>query len=112
MRRLMGYGHGRLQRDAVVIRPSTGHPRLEFAVEFDELHFAHNGKRYTQRIEFRSFDALDIDRAPQMLAGTYVAFNGEVDAVPSEHEGRKFANPRVTGRVNEIINHQKEEVTT
>jgi hypothetical protein len=71
-------------------------------IEFENRKLA-NGKPYAQRVQFRSFDPLDIEIADQLIAGTHIMFDGDCDAVADKSStGWWYANPRVTGRIQEI----------
>jgi hypothetical protein len=102
MRHLWARGFGKLHRDAEVITTDDGRRFLLAVIEFDQRTLG-NGKPYAQRVQFRSFDNEDIEIADQLLAGTYVMFDGDCDAVADKSQtGWWYANPRVTGRINEI----------
>ena len=102
MRHLWARGFGKLYRDAEVITTDDDRRFLLAVIEFDQRTLG-NGKPYAQRVQFRSFDNEDIEIADQLLAGTYVMFDGDCDAVADKSQtGWWYANPRVTGRINEI----------
>lgn len=103
MRHLWSRGFGRLHSDAEVITTDDGKRFLLAVIEFENRKLA-NGKPYAQRVQFRSFDPLDIEIADQLIAGTHIMFDGDCDAVADKSStGWWYANPRVTGRISEII---------
>lgn len=102
MRCLWAHGFGRLFCDAEVICDERGKTFLLATIEFEERQL-HNGKPYSQRIIFRSFNIEDIEAVSSLKEGTFVRFDGETDAVSEKSAtGWWYANPRVTGRVLEI----------
>lgn len=102
MRHLWARGFGRLYTDAEVHQTAEGKSFLLAVIEFENRKLA-NGKPYSQRVQFRSFDAADIEIADQLIAGTHIMFDGDCDAVADKSStGWWYANPRVTGRIQEI----------
>ncbi len=102
MRHLWARGFGRLHADAEVHRTAEGKPFLLAVIEFEDRTLA-NGKPYAQRVQFRSFDPADIEIADQLITGTHIMFDGDCDAVADKSStGWWYANPRVTGRIQEI----------
>jgi len=101
MRFLRGFAVAIIARDAEVRVSESGQSFVDVLVEFDR-HAGRNGNPYSQRIGFRSFEAVDIDQAPALVRGTIIGFEGTVDAVTTERNGRVFANPRVTGRILQV----------
>ena len=102
MRHLWARGFGRLWCDAEVIH-DDGKVFLLATVEFDQRTLG-NGKPYAQRIVFRSFDRDDIDAVGLLTKGTHIMFDGDCDAVTDKSStGWWYANPRVTGRIHEIL---------
>lgn len=102
MKHLWARGFGKLHRDAEVIVTDDGKRFLLALIEFDERTLS-TGKPYAQRIVFRSFHEDDMEIADQLIVGTYVMFDGDCDAVADKSSaGWWYANPRVTGRLQEI----------
>ena len=103
MRHLWARGFGRLYADAEVVTNDDGKQFLLATIEFEKRTLA-NGKPYAQRITFRSFDAADIACVRMLTAGTHIMFDGDCDALAEKSAtGWWYANPRVTGRIHEIM---------
>ena len=103
MRHLWARGVGRLYADAEVVTNDDGKQFLLATIEFEKRTLA-NGKPYAQRITFRSFDADDIDCVRMLTADTHIMFDGDCDALAEKSAtGWWYANPRVTGRIHEIM---------
>ena len=101
MRFLRGFAVAIVARDAEIRLSEKGQQFVDVLVEFDR-HAGRNGNPYSQRIGFRSFETVDIDQCHALVRGTVIGFEGTVDAVTTERNGRVFANPRVTGRLLQI----------
>ena len=109
MRHLWARGFGRLHSDAEVIHSDDGKRFLIAVVEFEKRTLA-NGKPYAQRVTFRSFDPEDIDCVRMLTEGTYIMFDGDCDALAEKSAtGWWYANPRITGRIHEIIPPRDED---
>ena len=109
MRHLWARGFGRLHSDAEVINTDDGKRFLLAVVEFEKRTLA-NGKPYAQRITFRSFDDDDIDSVRMLTEGTYIMFDGDCDALAEKSAtGWWYANPRITGRIHEIMPPRDED---
>jgi hypothetical protein len=103
MRHLWSRGFGKLYADAEVITTDDGKRFLLAVVEFEKRTLA-NGKPYAQRVTFRSFDPEDMDCVRMLTEGTHIMFDGDCDALAEKSAtGWWYANPRVTGRIHEII---------
>jgi hypothetical protein len=103
MRHLWSRGFGKLYADAEVITTDDGKRFLLAVVEFEKRTLA-NGKPYAQRVTFRSFDSDDLESVGILTAGTHIMFDGDCDATADKSStGWWYANPRVTGRIHEII---------
>jgi hypothetical protein len=103
MRHLWSRGFGRLHSDAEVITTDDGKRFLLAVVEFEKRTLA-NGKPYAQRVTFRSFDPEDMDCVRMLIEGTHIMFDGDCDALAEKSSsGWWYANPRITGRIHEII---------
>lgn len=103
MRHLWARGFGRLHSDAEVIHSDDGKRFLLAVVEFEKRTLA-NGKPYAQRVTFRSFDLDDIEAVDRLTTGTHIMFDGDCDALAEKSSsGWWYANPRITGRIHEII---------
>ena len=86
-----------------MITDDKGKTFLLATVEFDN-RILNNGRPYAQRVVFRSFDPQDWELLEQLTAGTYIMFDGETDAISDKSAtGWWYANVRVTGRINEIV---------
>ena len=86
----------------------SGNPFLIMTVEFEERILA-KGTPYAQRVTFRSFDPLDIAKADQLEKGVFVTFDGDCDSLAEKSEtGWWYANPRVTGRILQILDPKVE----
>ena len=103
MRHLWARGFGRLHSDAEIITTDDGKQFLIAVIEFEKRTLG-NGKHYAQRVTFRSFDSEDMDAVLILTEGTHVMFDGDCDATADKSStGWWYANPRVTGRISEII---------
>lgn len=108
MRGLRAHGMGRIIESAEVITNESDNRFVQFVVEFEE-RLLRSGKEYAQRVTFRSFDPLDINKADKLTAGRWVFFDGDCDAVAEKGQtGWWYANPRVTGRIQQIIEPERE----
>jgi hypothetical protein len=102
VRHLWARGFGKLYRDAEIITTDDGKTFLLAVIEFEQRTLG-NGKPYSQRVQFRSFDRDDMEIVDQLVAGTYIMFDGDCDATADKSQtGWWYANPRVTGRIHEI----------
>ncbi len=101
MRFLQGFAVAVAVHDAEIKHSETGAPYVEVLVQFDK-HAGARGVPYAQRITFRSFVTEDIERCPMIRTGAIVGFEGTVDAIVIQKNGRVFANPRVTGRILQV----------
>jgi hypothetical protein len=102
MRHLWARGFGRLHSDAEIIT-TDGKQFLIAVVEFESRTLI-NGKPYAQRVTFRSFDADDMESVNLLIEGTHILFDGDCDAVADKSSsGWWYANPRITGRIHEIL---------
>lgn len=103
MRHLWARGFGRLHSDAEIITTDDGKQFLIAVIEFEKRTLG-NGKPYAQRVTFRSFDPEDMDSVNLLVEGTHIMFDGDCDAVADKSStGWWYANPRITGRISEII---------
>lgn len=103
MRHLWARGFGRLFADAETFSTEDGKRFLLAVVEF-EKRILTNGKPYAQRVTFRSFDPDDCNAVDRLIEGTHIMFDGDCDALADKSSnGWWYANPRVTGRIHEII---------
>jgi len=103
MRHLWARGFGRLFCDAEVIHSDDGKTFLLATVEFEKRTLS-NGKPYAQRVVFRSFDPQDIDSVGYLVEGAHIMFDGDCDATAEKSStGWWYANPRITGRIHEIL---------
>lgn len=103
MKNIWSRGFGKLHCNAEMITDDKGKTFLLATVEFDN-RILNNGRPYAQRVVFRSFDPQDWELLEQLTAGTYIMFDGETDAVSDKSQtGWWYANVRVTGRINEIV---------
>jgi hypothetical protein len=104
MRSLHAHGFGRIHSSAELQTNNDGNQFLLMAVEFEDRILTKTSKLYSQRVTFRSFDTLDMDRVADLTAGRWVVIDGTCDAVAEKSEnGWWYANPRVTGRVHQIL---------
>lgn len=99
MKGLHGFGIARVREVSLIGDGNARH--LSVKVEFEERTLT-NGKRFAQRLEFRTFHPDDINRAHELRPGAWVTFDGYTDAEPIEHGGKLYANPRVNGRIQAI----------
>lgn len=112
MRSLWSRGFGRLYCNAEVIEEDNGKVFLLATVEF-ETRTLYTGKQYAQRVTFRSFDDQDIARVDELRKGVYMLFDGDTDAVAEKSAtGWWYANPRVTGRIIEIMDYVSDPISS
>ena len=112
MRSLWSKGFGRLHCDAEVIEEDSGKVFLLATVEF-ETRTLYTGKQYAQRVTFRSFDDQDIARVGELRKGIYMLFDGDTDAVAEKSAtGWWYANPRVTGRIIEVMDYASDPISS
>jgi hypothetical protein len=105
MRGLHAHGFGKIHASAELHENDDGNTFMQMIVEFEDRMIQKSGKLYQQRILFRSFDPLDVDQVGNLTAGKFVVIDGLVDAVAEKSSaGWWYANPRVTGRVHQIVN--------
>lgn len=103
MRLLRAIGFARVYRDAEVITGDTGNQFLQLVAEFEERTL-HNGNLHAQRVQVRSFSTTDIAQADRLKIGAWILFSGDCDATAEKGPtGWWYANPRITGRILEII---------
>jgi len=87
MRHLWARGFGRLFTDAEVHQTAEGKSFLLAVIEFEGRKLA-NGKPYAQRVQFRSFDPLDIEIADQLIAETLRTASAVQVFRPAGHRDR------------------------
>lgn len=104
MNKLHGYGVARVEKAARVDYSTNGTPFLAVLVRFRERPID-GGKKFTQRIEIKSFQRGYEELLPLLTPGVLISFDGEVDAEVTEVKGRHYANPRLTGRI-EIVEEE------
>ena len=104
MRGLQSFGFGRIHTAAEIHTNDDGNKFLQMVVEFEHRLLQKSGKLYQQRVLFRSFDVLDQERCNDLTEDRYVVIDGLVDAVAEKSPtGWWYANPRVTGRIHQIL---------
>lgn len=104
MRGLHSFGFGKIHASSEIQTTEHGNQFMQMIVEFEDRLLQKSGKLYQQRIVFRSFDPLDIQRVTELTAGRFVVIDGLIDAVAEKSSaGWWYANPRVTGRIHQII---------
>lgn len=104
MRGLQAFGFGRIHTAAEVHTNDDGNKFLQMIVEFEDRLLHKSGKVYNQRLLFRSFDTLDIERAQDFTAGRFIVVDGMIDAVAEKSStGWWYANPRLTGRIHSVL---------
>lgn len=106
MRFLQSYGVARVRNAGEIKQTHKDETYVETVVEFEDRK-SREGKIHSQRLVFRSFHAEDVARAPMIQPGCVIVFEGNTDAVVTMRDGKAYANPRVTGRIMQIV-----EVTT
>ena len=108
MRSLKAHGFGRVFNAAEIQTADSGNPFVILTVQFEERVLA-KGSPYSQRVTFRSFDQQDIAKADQLTEGVFISFDGDCDAVAEKSAtGWWYANPRVTGRILQIMDPRVE----
>jgi hypothetical protein len=108
MRSLKAHGFGRVFNAAEVHTSDSGNAFVILTVQFEERILS-KGTAYSQRVTFRSFDPQDIAKAEQLTEGVFVTFDGDCDAVAEKSEtGWWYANPRITGRILQILDPKVE----
>lgn len=101
MKFLHAFAVGIIREDAKILKTPKGEPYLETVVEMEQ-RAARNGGPYSQRVVFRSFLPGDIERAPKVRRGSTIVIEGNTDAIVTHHEGKAYANNRVTGRIMQL----------
>jgi hypothetical protein len=108
MRSLKAHGFGRVFTAAEVHTAESGNPFVILTVQFEE-RILNKGTPYAQRVTVRSFDPQDIAKADQLEEGVFIVFDGDCDAQAEKSEtGWWYANPRVTGRILQILDPKVE----
>lgn len=108
MRNLKAHGFGRVFTPAEIQTADSGNPFVIMTIQFEERKLQ-NGADYAQRVTFRSFDPIDIAKVEQLSDGVFVTFDGDCDAQAEKSAtGWWYANPRVTGRILQILDPRVE----
>lgn len=98
MKALQAWGRARVYSPPRTLKSPTNETFISVMLEFER-----RPRGFAQRIEFRSWQAQDVDRVDQIKVGCIVKFRGEADAVVMVGaESKVYANPRVTGRIVRI----------
>ena len=105
MNKLQGFGVARVEKAASVAYSTTGAPFLLVVVKFDERALD-GGRKFSQRVEIKSFQRGYEDLLPLLTPGVLISFTGEVDAEVEEVRGKHYANPRLTGRIELVKEEQ------
>ena len=104
MRSLKAIGFGRIFNAAEIHEAESGNPVMLMTVEFED-RVLKKGTPYAQRVQFRSFEPADHALIDRLLIGAFVTFDGDCDAIAEKSStGWWYANPRVTGRILNVMN--------